>query len=244
MVEMVISVALLGVLMGGMVIMVAPILRSYSEEKQMLTATNVSNCVQEYITRSLRNASQICIVSNASYTDNGNAAVTGIVSSMKAYCDKKTTHTLNCISLRNINGQYYLCEEPITPASSGSYLQGNATPTASTKVFSDCLYNDLYMDFKFEPASVETTDPATGATTTTIAKDILATTVQTYTDATRKNMVFNGYGVTELRQIKVQLRAGAKEENYYLKFVDMGGTDDDHSDIYIYYVTRTLTGVS
>ena len=250
-VEMIISIALLAILLGGMTIVVTPILESFKDEKQSITANNVSSCVQEYVTRSLRNASQILIVSNASYTDANGGSVTATTDEMLKYIAKKNTgatktHELRCLSLRYVDGKYILCDEPVkSGVTSGGVLTGNAsTASLQGKVYSDCLYDDLYMDIKFEPAMLTVTDPVTGATTATQGKDVLQTTIKAYSDKARKAMVFNGSGITELRQIKVQLRAGAKEANYYLKFLDMGGTDDAHKDIYIFYVTRVLNGVS
>ena len=251
-VEMIISVALLAILLGGMTIVVSPILESFKDEKQSITASNVSNCVQEYVTRSLRNASQILVVSNASYDDTGSATVTAVTDQMLTYLNKMNsdptnkTHDIGCISLRYVNGQYILCEEPVKPGATtgSSVLTGNSNTAAlQGKVYSDSLYDDLYMNVKFEPAMLTVTDPVTGATTVTQGKDVLKTTIQAYTDKDRKAMVFNGSGISELRQIKVQLRAGAKDTNYYIKFLDLGGADDTHKDIYIFYVNRLLKGV-
>ena len=59
-VEMIVSVALLAVLMGGMILFISPVIRTYNDNTTDITAENTTTCVQEYISRTIRN-SPICI---------------------------------------------------------------------------------------------------------------------------------------------------------------------------------------
>lgn len=251
-VEIIVALSLLAILMMGMVIAISPILQTLGDTNKLLTAENVATIMDEYITRTMRNASEIAVFTNASYGDsNTNAAITGQVAAMKAYCDKlngslvgeNKTHELKCLSLRCIDGRYYLCNEPLSPST--CLPTGNDVSDVKDlkgKVFSDCLYKDLYMDFTFSMALVKEND---GGTVKEVqSKDTMKLDIKAYTDAAHNDLVFNGTGITELRQIKTQLRGGAKETDFFMNIINAGGTDDAHKDIYIFYVTRRLIGVN
>lgn len=242
-VEMVISVALLGILLGGMMIFISPILRSFNDNKNLVSAENVANCMQEYVMHNLRNATQIVIVTNASYDDLGtNTLIAEAVADMKNDEGEVKNHVLKCMSLRYVDGKYILCNEPF---GTGSTLSGNSNASALTgKVFNDCLYNNMYMNFDFEMAKVFDSVADDGTKLYVDSKDTLILNIKSYSDIDRKDMIFSGRNVTELRQIKVKLRAGAKESDYYVKTFDAGGSDETHSDIYIFYSARQLKGLN
>ncbi len=249
-VEMIVAVALLAVLLGGMMILVAPILESYADDKQFVTAENISTCMVEHITHTLRNSGQVVVVENASYGDTStNSLVTTKVNAMKKYVDDSNTNyatrALKCISLRYFDGKYYLCNEGFS--ATGNTLSGNAASTVDAlkgKVFSDVLYNDLYMNFDFSMASVATGEKdASGNDKFEVSKHTLALDIESYADKDRKNLVYTGKTVTEMRQVKVQLRADPANTDYYTEVIDLGGTDDQHKDIYIFYTVRNLKGV-
>ncbi len=251
-VEMIIAIALLAVLLGGMVILTAPVLNTVTDNEKLITAESVSSTIQEYVTRTLRNSSKIVVVSNASYDDNKSTAVNNEVNALRTYVNKVTTenggvamYSLKCLSLRYIDGSYYLCNEPVDLTKIDTILTGNENAsTLKGKVFSDCLYNDLYLDCKLEKGQVKssTLDPVTGTYPYEESDNFLQLGIDTYTDSGKNVMVCSTSSVMELRQIKFALRAGEKNTDYYVHMVDAGSATG--KDIYIYYVARLLNNVT
>lgn len=236
-VEMIVSIALLAVLLGGMMIFISPILASYNDNQKLYTAENVSNCVQEYITHSLRNAYAVNIFTNASYDDNADAAVTDKVGQMVTYVNDKNKNTdnknrsyeLRCISLRAEGDKVYMYNEQIdTSKTLGTYLNG------SKKVFSDVLYNNLYMEYEFSLPD-ENPDEAVEE----LSKDTFAYTIKAYGDKDKKKLVFIGTGLSELYAVRTMLTSGGKNSEYYINLIDLASASGG-KDIYIYYIARKL----
>lgn len=247
-VEMVVSVALLAVLLGGMMLFISPIVSSFNDNKADLIAENAATCIQEYITKSIRNANQIAIFANTNYTNlSSTDSYTTRIKAMNDFCASvngtavNKTYVLKCLSLKYDDGKYYLYNENVNMSSNGAL-----DTTKSQKVFSDCLYNDMFFEFDFAKPKNGDYPAVTGAKE--YRDDALELTVRAYRDTDHDALMFYGSGITELRQIKVMLASGGKESDYNLTiqpaaplaFEDM---DDDSRDIFIYYVVRQL-GVS
>lgn len=244
-VEMVVSVALLAILLGGMMLFITPIVRSFNDTQTDLTAENVAVCLNNYITRTIRYSSQVAVFSNTNYTDiQSSTEYKARIQSMNAYCTSKNgggnnTYYLRCLSLKydDATKRYYLYEEDV------DQTNGNLNPDKAKKVFSDCFYNDLYMTF--EIVQPENGDYPTLEGSTPLRNDALQVTIAAYKDEDRRNMVYHGDGVFELRQIKGMLAHGAKATEYNVTsapatLLDFGSMTDGSRDIYIYYVRRTL----
>lgn len=251
-VEMVVAVALLAILLGGMMLFISPIVRSFNDNHTDLTAENGAVCVQEYITKSIRNANQVAIFANTNYSDlSSNATYTAKIAKMNKFCtdvnagakdDKNKIYLLKCISLKydSTDGRYYLYNETVKD-------NGELDTTAgkTQKVFSDCLFNDLYMTFELKKAKNGDYLVITGAPE--YRDDTLDVTICAYRDEDRKSLAFQGNGLSELRQIKVMLNAGGSKDDYNLSvypdpavlksFADM---DEGSRDIFIYYVVRQM----
>ncbi|MGN0687516.1 MAG: prepilin-type N-terminal cleavage/methylation domain-containing protein [Oscillospiraceae bacterium] len=250
-VEMIVAVALLAILLAGMMIFITPILQSYKDNQTLYTAENVATSIQRTITGTLRNAYQVAIFTSADYNSNKTTAIMDKVKPLATYVNSKNADTtislnrlyeLRCLSLRCNDGQYYLCDEVVTtnPTPGNGYIVGNADNSAlldSTKVFSDVLYNGLYMDFGF---SIPTETKSDGTTQPSI--DTLKYTIKAYGDKNKKSVVFNGAGMTELYAIKVLRRSGGAAAEYNITVNDVSSATG--KDIYIYYVARKLKGVS
>lgn len=243
-VEMIVSVALLAILLGGMMIFISPIIRSFNDTTTNLTAENTATCIEEYITKSIRNASQIGIFANTSSTSVYKTYQTQI-GKMNSFCNSvngtstNKTYELRCISLKydDTDKKYYLYNEAVNMAANGQ-LSGT-----STLAFSKSLYTDLYLTISFElPAnadygSVDSASPS--------RNDALQTTVKAYTDENCTSLAFQGDGITELRQIKVMLANGGTAEQYYITIpsavTDFSASVAGSRDIFIYYVVRRIT---
>ena len=253
-VEMIIAVALLGVLLAGMVILVSPVLNTFNDNEKLLTAESVSSVIQEYFSRSLRNASRVVVVTNATYDDNSsNDDIKKEVKKLNDFITDTSVngvpqYSIKCLSLRCVDGKYYVCDEPLNLSLGDSILTGNSNySNLQKKVFSDCLYNDLYLDYKIAMGEVSPgVDPITGQPLGGVpSNNFLQMDIDVYTDAARKELVCSTTSVMELRQIKFQLRAGKSTDNYYVKTINVTGEDpaDTNKDIYIYYVSRLLDKV-
>ncbi len=251
MVEMIVAVALLALLLGGMMITISPILQSYNDNQTLYTAENVATCIQEEITHTLRNAYQVNIFTDMTYTDNwNNTSVQNKIKAMADYVNAKNADTaissnrvyeLKCLSLRYNEGQYYLCNENVnTVGAAGQYITGNANNAAldsSRKCYSDVLLDGLYMDFGF---SMPTETKADG--TAIVSKDTFKLDITAYSDADKKSIVYAGSGLSECFAVKTMLRAKAPDSDYFVK-ISSGGSATG-KDIYIYYVARRLKGVT
>ncbi len=243
-VEMIVSVALLAILMGGMMVIVSPIVSSFNDTSKDLAAENTATCVQEYITKSIRNANQVLIVENTSYNAlSANTAATDKIAKMNTWCSGvngaavNKTYLLKCISLRydETKNNYFLYDESVKMNDSGKL-----DTSKSRLVFSECLYDDLYFTYDF--SKVANADPSGNP----LRDDAINMRVQAYRDSARSSLAFVGTGVTELRQVKVMLAAGASADDYNSTIIPaspkaFADTEADGRDIFIYYVVRNYT---
>lgn len=247
-VEMVVSVALLAVLMGGMILFISPVIRTYNDNTTDITAENTTTCVQEYISRTIRNSYKVAIFENTNYDKiKANDAYKAIISSMNEYCNKingvgavNKTYVLNCLSLRydDTDKRYYLWKESVNMTSNGAL-----DTTKSEKVFADCLYDRLYITYEF--ALPKNGDYVVGGTASEFRNDALQMNFKTYRNDEYTNRIFEGEGITEMRQIKGALADGGSATDYFIKVLPdsplpFESMVDGQRDIYIYYVTRQL----
>lgn len=258
-VEMVVSIALLAILLGGMMLVIAPIVNSFNDTKTDLTAENVSTCVNEYISRSVRYASKAVVFTDTNYDEiTANDTYKNLIKTLNEDAKKggvNANYELKCISLKHqADGKWYLYEEIVDKNNGGAI-------TSSRPIFSNVLYDGLYITADIEKPLklVEEVPEGTGdagtaeATTEDTAEaddpdedermnDTLAMTIRTYSDEGRKNLVFAGTGYIELRQIDFMLSHGGSKKDYFLEWYDVTPTDpgvtDGSDDIYIYYVVR------
>lgn len=260
-VEMVVSIALLAILLGGMMLVIAPIVNSFNDTKTDLTAENVSTCVNEYITRSVRYASKAVVFTDTNYDEiTANDTYKDLIKSLNDDAKKggvNANYELKCLSLKHQDdGKWYLYEEIVDKNNGGAI-------TSSRPIFSNVLYDGLYITADIvqpiklaEEAPAVTGDAGTAEATTEDTaesdesdeteeermEDTLAMTIRTYSDEGRKNLVFEGTGYIELRQIDFMLSHKGSNKDYFLEWYDVTPTDpgvtDGSDDIYIYYVVR------
>ena len=150
-VEVIVSCALLAVLLGGMMLFIYPVIRTFDDTEKVYTADNVANCIDEYITKKIYNARRIAIFSNANYDQLTNVEeYKNKIAEMNSFCasvnknDPNKTYVLRCISLRydSADGKYYLYQEEPNMTGNGVLKQDKARA-----VFQKCLYNDLFFTF-------------------------------------------------------------------------------------------------
>lgn len=245
-VEMIVSVALLAILLAGMMIFISPVLRSFNDNQTDNNAQNTTTCVQEYISRKLRNSYQVSIFENTSYTAiQANSAYKSQIEAMNDFCAAingpsavNKTYVLRCMSLRydTADQRYYLWDESVNMSSKGALDQSK-----SRKAFADCLYDDLYITYEF--SLPKNGDYAADPSKDEFRKDALQMDFKTYRDTGCTSLIFQGQGITEMRQIKSMLADGGNATNYFVKVepetpLDFASMVDGERDIYIYYVTR------
>lgn len=251
-IEMVVSVALIAVLLAGMLLFVTPVIQSFNDTRTSFTAENVATCVQEYITRTLRNANQVAIFTNTNAAALGSGTYATRITSMNSYCqgingtNPNKTYLLKCISLRyedldgDGNFSYYMYDESVDMTSNGAL---NAT--GKKLIFSSALYKDLYLTYDFAKPANGDFDPtkAESDKNKKLRDDALEMTIQAFKDEGYNHLVFYGTGISELRQVKVMLAAGGKDTDYNLTIAPdtplaFKDTVDGSRDIFIYYVIR------
>lgn len=244
-VEMVVSVALLAILLMGMMLFITPIIRSFNDTNRDMIAENTAVCIQEYITKSIRNANQVVIIQNASgnITDfESDAAYSAKIKTMNDWCssvngtEENRLYELRCLRLHydESMNNYLLYEETVKMNN-----EGKIDTLLSREVFSRCLYNDFY--FTFDISKLANADEGANP----LRDDALNIKIMAYRDSTRNNLAYVGTGITELRQIKVMLAAGGKTSDYYTEMYpavpkNLGETAEGQRDIYIYYVVRKV----
>lgn len=247
-VEMMVSVALIGILLGGMMLLIGPIVRSYQNENAENTAQNTTTCVQEYISRTIRNSYRVAIFENTNYSAiSSNTAYKNAIKSMNDFCasvngtSATKTYLLKCLSLKydTEDNKYYLYNESVDMAANGDLDSSKAE-----KVFADCLYNELYTTYSFSKA--KNGDYVEGGTKPEFREDALQMDFNTYRDIGYSSPVFSGSGITEMRQIKVMLADDETSKDKYNVKVEPADPKefdemtDGSRDIYIYYIARRV----
>ncbi len=246
-VEVIVSCALLAVLLGGMMLFIYPVIRTFDDTEKVYTADNVANCIDEYITKKIYNARRIAIFSNANYDQLTNVEeYKNKIAEMNSFCasvnknDPNKTYVLRCISLRYdaADGKYYLYQEEPNMTGNGVLKQDKARA-----VFQKCLYNDLFFTFSFSKPingdypTVEGSKP--------LRDDALSINIRAFSDSDYSNLVYSGSGITELRQIKTMLRLGQKASDFNLTVypsvpLEFGSMVDGERDYFIFYIERQL----
>ena len=249
-VEMIVSVALLAILLGGMMLFVAPIVRSFNDTKTNMNAENVATTMQEYLTRSIRNAHQVAVFSYIGANDlEDNSAIKAKIDQMGEFCKARKNYMLKCISLRYEDGKYVMYNENVDlSGTTGVKIKGTGT-----KVFSDCLSTDLY--FTYDIRKTVNQEYGDSAGEPMYRNDAIEVVINGYSDSEYTNLVFSGSGVSDLRQIRVMrtIYKGSSEV-YNLttipdnpdstgKVLSFGDFDDAHKNIYIFYAVRSLGDV-
>lgn len=254
-IEMVVSIAALAILLGGMMLFISPVIQSFNDNSRNLVAENVSTCIQDYISLGTRNATNVLIIGNTneqSIKTNAN----GAINALKTFCktqtsEHKNAYTMNCISLKynSTDKRYYLYKETVDVSQNGDF----ADPVVKDKdseVFSKCFYDDLYFDVKIEKAlDMDKADQTPQPTLNDTAK----ITINTYDDADNQHIVFSTSGMTEFREIGREITRKNSKAKYMFQILSgksctatdcfsSADAEDDARDIYIFYTSYNFAG--
>lgn len=255
-VEVIISCALLGILIAGVFGFVAPVMASISIKEDNGRALMLSEAIQTYINRSLKNSIYVLVIENAHIDDmvvGGNVPSHASVVEMLATMnnpDYKDVYDLKCIGIRSMYDEkmqeykYMLTNE--------FFVAGTASldPTATQMVFEDCFYEGLFpkLTFKTLTTEVETgTDESGGPTLVEQEVPVIKTTADVYLDPDLTELSFEQVGYINFGNIKspfYNVSGSYKVYPYYtVRTPDEAktafpGENGLHPATFIYYITR------
>lgn len=258
--ELIITSALLGILIIGIMAFMAPALRSLNSAKSDAGALNTATTIEHYLSRALRNSTYVAIFSDAAFSDfTGavtNTTIRDTLDELYGKINGSTSYTLNCISIRygydekTQTHKYMLCTEKI---GSGGYKL-DSTANASNEalgedylVFEKCFYDGLYVDVGLvQPVAAD--NPAT-------LRHALKIDVNVYSDdkMTKDTLMVQGSGFTEMNNIKTAKTDTSLGLDYtfYMDTSSMTDADPDNNcgapfsigtgkDTFIFYVDRYI----
>lgn len=253
--EMVISCALLGILMLGIVMFVSPILDTVTSTNKSTRASNAAESIEYYISRSLRNAAYVAVLTDTNFTDVQTKA-SGIISELKTK-GGDTNYELKCISIRYMtdektgDNKYFICNE---------YFDGTGPldSTATVKVFEPCYLDGIYPQVVMTQVEQEQDDG------TKKKMPAIKLEVNVYDDPQLRRdggsgytgLVFSGTGYTILRNIELSQQDKTLNQPFNIVSsspigselgtlpVSLGSGDPDKKsqemETYIFYVERKL----
>lgn len=256
--EVIISCALLGILILGVIMFVSPILETVGNTNTCTQASNVAKSIEYYISRSIRNAAYITIL------DKENAA--DVVTDYSDIIDQLQqqgevdNYSLKCISIRRLldnkskTYKYFICNEEV-----GSAIDLN-TPTL---VFDPCYFDGIYPKVTIRQVSQKkedgTPDPDKYMPAVEIKVDLYdgVDMRDSKTNLSENDLIFSGKGYTVFRNIEMYADLEDDDKPSILPRVtkqvgkfpppvagdekDSIHNDDDHNDTFIFYVERTLS---
>lgn len=237
--EMIISCALLGILMLGIVMFISPILDTVSSTNQSTRASNAAESIEYYISRSIRNAAYIAVFTDTNFPDVQSKAASTITD-LRNKAD--SNYSLKCISIRYAMDErsqtykYFICNETVD--GSGA-LKSNSPPTADSMVFDTCYFDSIYPKVSFTRVHQEQPDGS--------EKDMPAVeiNVEVYNDSQMGNtdLIFSGKGFTILRNIELDMQNNPTNPTF--KIIEplpnsLNPGDDSMKETYIFYVERIL----
>ncbi len=237
--EVIISCALLGILMLGIVMFISPILETVKTTNSSTRASNAAESIEYYISRSIRNAAYIAVFTETNFTDVQSKA-SAVITDLKAKTD--SNYNLKCISIRyamdekSQNYKYFICSE--TVENSGA-LKSNANPSSDSMVFDPCYFDGIYPNVTLSRVKQEQPDGS--------LKDMPAVkiNVKVYSDSKMDNadLVFLGEGYTILRNIEISQQDKSLKQPF--KVIEplpnpLNPGDNSMKETYIFYVERTL----
>lgn len=258
-VEVIVSAALLGVLLVGIIAFITPALSMMKEEETNSHASMVASSLENYITRSLRSTPYVKIVTNATNSDFSTGAPLmadgGDIQTMlkwAALSENVNIYEIRCISLRMMTDsrtgetKYMMYQDYVSELGA----------LKSMPVFDDCFYDGLFPEVTLKQATNQYRDGTfpkneDGTTQTLANRPALEIDINIYDDDSMdgSDLVFTGYGLTELYMIATNKYDPDTNKNSYGYTIypsEQARSDDDAEtanshDVYIFYAARKLT---
>ena len=157
--EVIVSCALLGILLLGMILFINPVLKAMQGEQTNARASVVASSIEHYITRSVRSTTYVKVFTNAKYDDTqtGNAiAENADLKAMQQWVDKpenRNIYEIQCISIRKVKDEkadvfkYKLYQEFFNSSTNCIHS------SLALKVFDDCFYEGLFPEVRITRAT-------------------------------------------------------------------------------------------
>ena len=234
-IEVVISVGLMGVQLVSMMLFTTPVLKAASENKKDNRATILAETLESYIDRNTKYAEYFAVftgvaINGAQRTvDLQNMYQSEALQKFRTFMnDNSTKYQVRCISInwqmdqRTNQAKYMLNLNKVADGTGGGYTISKVNP-----VFDDCFYEALYPTINIEQVISKTT--ALPAAALKISVDI-------FSDAEMNNYSTRGEGYVSL--LNVELNA-SKNPNERMFFNEVRTpSSDELTDTYIFYITR------
>lgn len=257
-VEVIVSSALLGILLLGIMLFITPVLRAMRGEETNGRASIVAASMEHYITRSVRSSPYVKIYSKVKPED---VTGTGKVLSEATFSkdleemfefakNNSASYEVKCLSICEVEDErthtkkMVLCQEFFITDSM------KVNPAYQLAVFDDCFYEGLYPDVSVQQAemdlhyteTVESGEPAAPGETKKTHYPGIEISIDMYEkpDKSAMDLVYSGYGITELYMV-------ANKTDFTGKIYDdavVNPGDDDAKNIYIYYISRKIPTVT
>lgn len=233
-VEVVISIALLGILLVSMTMFVGPVLSAAAGTKKDIRASILSETIDAYIDRSIKNARYVAVfggvaISGTQKTTDMQAIYNSEeLKKFKAFfnADNEDKYEVRCIGINwtmddRTNESKYI----LTLGKVGIGTGDNYVITQTNKVFEDCFYDGLYPKITIE--QVVSTEDSSKA-------PALKSTIEVYTNDSMDTMAISGTGYTQL----INVTKDKIDESMFIKTVRTPAASEQ-TDTYIFYITRS-----
>ena len=230
-IEVVISVGLLGVLLVAMTIFVTPILQASNETQTDIRAGILAESLEAYIDRSVKVSKYVTVFSGVSAANL--PTIYGDVALDRFDATKvDPDYEVRCIGINwetdvQTNEQKYMLKIWKVKEGVGT---NHVRLDTSNKVFEDCFYDGLFPEISVEQLKLYEEDGVTVKQTA----PALWLEVNVYNNAAMSNMAMAGDGYVQFLNIDTSTMGTN------LKFVDKSGSAGgaEHLDTYIFYIAR------
>lgn len=256
-VELVISCALLGILVVGVTAFIGPVLQSAASNEKNVRATLLTQTIDEYVNRCIRDSYYVAIFTNASRDmaeDGGAIANNENIAAMKAFVDQNNDiYELKCFSFSwaedtySHENKYMLMSETFQNATTALLTSstGDITEKKPTSVFEYCMYDGLFPEFQVEQlkGKADASSDSVSESDTSGSEVPVAATKTTYTVYTKQEMEtpdFIGIGYTDFVNVRARSESNKTLKFQFYPITDMGVTEG-HPSTFIYYVARKPT---
>lgn len=256
-VEVIVSTALIGVLMVGIVLFMAPVFSMVDTNETAQRADRTTTTLEHYISKSLRNTVLVKVYTGAKETDitDADGAIREetdfkeIAEYMKNHGDN---YQLNCLSIKYVEDtnprNSSLGNNPYKFMLYNESFDTNYVHLGSEPVFEECFYEDIYPRFTFDrdAMKVELDDKGKVIADDASPKPEVKTTlypgikldIDIYNDENMEDYgrIFKGTSYIEINNIKsMQINSEGKYKVYAITEIDPSA-----EDIYIFYVSRKV----
>ncbi len=260
-VEVIISTALLGILIIGVLLFMTPVFSMVESNEGAAKADRAASTMEVYLSKSLRNALYIKVFDGAAAADasstTGDIYKNADYEAMRTFINtgnNKDNYQINCISIKYVEDtnprnnsigstakKYMLFNETVDPT------QFTVDPAKSALIFDQSFYEDIYPAFEITHMEVEfdasgnvipeTTPP--GATPPTVDKTLtpgLIIDINIYKDEAMNSYdrIFSGKSIVQVNNIKsTAINSGGEYKIY-----DNHTVNVTSFDTYIFYISR------